>query len=321
MEITRELFLEQRGRRFGNANPERMQIAFWEWMVREGGGPHQVRELFSVPFKREDGPIWTFSRMGATRNVLPDGRTVSVGGEYDDYYDPDFCIYNDVVVQSPTGQIEIYGYPSDCFPATDFHTATLVDKQIVIVGCLGYKQSRRSGHTPVYLLDLANYQILEVRTAGENPGWIFKHEADLGLNGVINIRGGEVIQITGEKQRYRRSLDDYALDTKSWIWERTTKRNWRQFSIAQENGGFFLRDKHPKPEALLPRDIAYVRTSCEEWNGIRIVVAGVPVLLTVGVSFIDLVIEGDLPAETSQTLAEEIRSLAEAAMGSRCVFD
>jgi len=28
------------------------------------------------------------------RNQLPDGRLVSVGGEHEDYYDPDFCIYN-----------------------------------------------------------------------------------------------------------------------------------------------------------------------------------------------------------------------------------
>jgi hypothetical protein len=102
---------------------------------------------------------------------------------------------------------------------------------------------------------------------------------------------------------------------------RTTKRNWRQFSIAQEDGGLFVLDKHPKPEALLPRDIEYVRTSCEEWNGIRIAVAGVPISITVGVSFIDLIIEGDLPAETSQALAEEIRRLAESATGSHCVFD
>jgi len=321
VEITRELFVEQRSRRFGNANPERMQIAFWEWMVREGEGPHRVRELFSVPFKREDGPIWTFSRMGATRTRLSDGRTVSVGGEYDDSYDPDFCIYNDVIVQGPADQVEIYGYPSDCFPATDFHTATLIDERIVIVGCLGYQQSRRSGHTPVYLLDLGNYHIEEVRTVGESPGWIFKHDAELGSNGVINIRGGEVIQTKGEKQRYRRSLDDYTLDTRSWTWVRTTKRNWRQFSIAQEDGGLFVLDKHPKPEALLPRDIGYVRTSCEEWNGIRIIVAGVPISITVGVSFIDLIIEGDLPAETSQALAEEIRRLAESATASHCIFD
>jgi len=227
-----------------------------------------------------------------------------------------------VSVQRPSDQIEIYGYPADLFPPTDFHTATVVDERIVIVGCLGYQQSRRPGHTPVYSLDLGDYRISEVPTAGENPGWIFKHQADVDTNGAIKIWGGEVVQMTGDKrQRYRRSLDDYTLDTKSWSWVRTTKQNWRQFSICQESRGPFVLDRHPKPEALLPRNIDYVLTNCEEWNGARFIVAGVPVSLRVGISFIDLVIEGDLAGETCQNLAEEVRRNAEAAIGSRCIFD
>jgi hypothetical protein len=194
VEITPELFQQQRRRRFGETNPDRIQMAFWEWMVRQGEGPHRVRELFKVPFKPEDGPIWTFSRMGATRSQLPDGRSISIGGEYEDYYDPDFCIYNDVIVQGPADQIEIYSFPEDIFPPTDFHTATVVDNCIVIVGGLGYQRSRRAGSTPVYSLDLADYHISKLHTKGENPGWIFKHQADLETNGVIKIWGGDVIQ-------------------------------------------------------------------------------------------------------------------------------
>jgi hypothetical protein len=32
--IGQELFAQQRRPRFGNANPERMRVAFWEWMIR-----------------------------------------------------------------------------------------------------------------------------------------------------------------------------------------------------------------------------------------------------------------------------------------------
>jgi len=258
--------------------------------------------------------------MGATHTELPDGRIVSVGGEHEDYYDPDFCIYNDVVVQGPADQIEIYGYPTEVFPPTDFHTATEVDGRMVIIGGLGYQQSRRPGHTPVYSLDLSNYRISEQRTTGENPGWIFKHQADL-ANGMIKIWGGEVIQANGDKERYRRTLNEYTLDTMSWAWVRTTNRNWRQWSIRQENGSFFIQDGRPKPEALLPRNIDYERASCDAWNGARIIVEGVAVSLTVGVSFIDLIVEGDLSTETSARLAEEIRHNAEAATGRRCIFD
>src|SRR5262249_19817913 len=51
--------------------------------------------------------------------------------------DPDFCIYKDVIVQWPANQIEIYGYPVEVFPPTDFRTATAIDGCIVIVGGLG----------------------------------------------------------------------------------------------------------------------------------------------------------------------------------------
>jgi hypothetical protein len=120
MEITREIFDQQRRPRFGAANPERMQLPFWEWMIRgedqsrteddetdiimrDGKlkspyGPYRARDLFNVPLVREDGPIWTFDRMGATRTELSDGRIVCIGGEHEDWYDPDFHIYNDVVV-------------------------------------------------------------------------------------------------------------------------------------------------------------------------------------------------------------------------------
>ena len=169
-----------------------------------------------------DGPIWTFSRMGATETQLQDGRVISIGGEHEDFYDPDFCICNDVIVRRQEDRTEIYGYPEHIFPPTDFHTASLLDGRIVIVGCLGYQSSRRPGHTPVYLLDLVDYHISEVTTAGDNPGWIFKHEAELEADGVIRVRRGQVVHANGDGQRYRRNLEEYTLDTKSWTWGRAT---------------------------------------------------------------------------------------------------
>ena len=97
MDISRELFDQQRRPRFGNANPERMRLEFWEWMIRgeeepptegerrlagpgimmregtlkSGYGPYRARDLFKVALNCEDGPIWTFERYGATRNEYP----------------------------------------------------------------------------------------------------------------------------------------------------------------------------------------------------------------------------------------------------------
>src|SRR5262245_9796777 len=110
MVISREVFEQQRRPRFGTANPERMQLEFWEWMIRGGEeapsqdegvlgklgqmmrngilrsryGPWRSRDLFNVPANCKDGPIWTFDRMGPTQTELPDGRLVCIGGEHED---------------------------------------------------------------------------------------------------------------------------------------------------------------------------------------------------------------------------------------------
>lgn len=186
MEINKEIFEQQRRPRFGNSNPEKMQLAFWKWMIRGDGpqpgqpelimregklkssyGPYRPRDLFNVPSNLEDGPIWTFDRMGATRTGIPDGRLVCIGGEHEDFYDPDFCIYNDVIVFGSSGEFEIFGYPKEVFPPTDFHTASLVEGAIIITGGLGYLNGRQPGHTPVYMLDLENYRISRIETHGE----------------------------------------------------------------------------------------------------------------------------------------------------------
>ena len=110
-----------------------------------------------------------------------DGRILLIAGEHEDYYDPDFYIYNDVVVRHPDGRIDIFGYPRDVFPPTDFHTATLVGNDIVIIGSLGYLEERKPATTPVTVLDLETFTISKVVTSGPAPGWIHYHEAPLAL--------------------------------------------------------------------------------------------------------------------------------------------
>jgi hypothetical protein len=349
LEITREQFDQQRRPRFGNANPERMRLAFWEWMIRggensrtdgqkgfaqfdlklrdgklkSGYGPYRAREFFNIPLNREDGPIWTFDRMGATRTELADGRVVCVGGEHEDFYDPDFFIYNDVVILSPEGEIEIYGYPERIFSPTDFHTATLSGNRIIIIGCVGYIRARRAGWTPVFSLDLTGYRLTEIKTSGEMPGWISEHDANLDADGIITVSGGHVFQPSGGKQRFRRNFEDYALDINSGVWRRLTDRNWRQFSIRSEEKMPFVlaRDRYPKAEALLPRSIEHTVMLCDTSDRARFVIGGVPVALTIGVNAIEIIVEGDLPEELLARMAEDVRSNAEAVIQSRCFVD
>lgn len=345
MEISREVFDQQRRPRFGNANPERMHLAFWEWMIRgpasevieeHGGtyaaqfglmregklksvfGPWRVRDLFKIPLNRDEGPIWTFDRMGRTCTELPNGRTVCIGGEHEDYYDPDFCIYNDVVVIYPEGEIDICGYPKEVFPPTDFHTATLIGGQIILIGGLGYPEDRRPGHTPVYALDLSDYHISEIETSGEMPGWIWKQEADFDSAGRITIRGGEVFEDRESDHRFRRNLEDYSLDIRSGLWEQITNRNWRQFSIRRGDRKWF--DESPKPESLLPGNIEHTVVPCEDdWRSALIVVKEVPISFTVEMDAVQVVVQGDLSSELLLRIIEGVRSNAEAAIQAPCV--
>jgi hypothetical protein len=345
MKITKDVFNQQRLPRFGNSNPEPMRMEFWEWMIRgdenfekdeEGGlvglgfvmrdgklksgyGPYRARDLFEVPLHREEGPIWTFDRDGATRTELPDGRVVCIGGEHEDYYDPDFNIYNDVVVLGPAGQIEIYGYPNEVFPPTDFHTATLVGNQIIIVGGLGCREARRSGHTPVYSLDPSNYQISKIEASGEMPGWIFEHEAELQQNDIV-LRGGQFIEERGGEQLYRRNLEDLALDTRSGVWRRLTNRNWRQFSICQEKGGLFVLDHDVQVQDLIPKGSEPIAAAEGSHDERRFLVRGVPIRIIAGVKRIEIVVEGDLPAEIYCEMPEVFRSRVETLCKKKCAL-
>lgn len=150
--------------------------------------------------------------------LLPDGRTVLVGGEHEDWYDPDFCIYNDVIVHEPDGSIRIFGYPESDFPPTDFHTATLVGGAIHIIGCLGYPPDRES-QTPVFRLDLDTFRIERLVPKGESPGWIHRHRADRISDDEILVSGGLVEISPGGKS-------SLAGNDRSWILN-LARMSWR----------------------------------------------------------------------------------------------
>lgn len=333
------------GRVFGVANPERMQCAFWEWMIRgeeiapagegsleeiglmmregklkSGYGPHRARDLFQVPVKRGDGPIWTLERYGVTQTELPDGRVICIGGEHEDSYDPDFCIYNDVVVLQPDGEIEIYGYPNEVFPPTDFHTATLVGEKIVVVDCLGYGQDRRPGFTPVYSLDTSSYSISGMATTGTAPGWIFKHEAHQSASGVINLRGGQFVDSADDKKRVRRNCEEFALGVTTGSWMQLTERNWRQWSIEQEDGGLFVLRHDVQLKDLVPEGFERVPSTEENYREARFLLRGVPIRLIVGARWVEIVVEGELPEKIGRTMPEVFRNRVEVLCEKKCVL-
>ncbi len=218
--VSLEDFQQFRSRRFGTKNPELMNNPFWEGMIHSGLNAY--RAAVSVEGERNfdlgHSPIWCAERFGQSLTFLEDGRIVQVGGEHEDHYDPDFCIYNDILVHGPDGSIIIYGYPEDVFPPTDFHTATLIGKYIYLIGSLGYQGTRRYGETPVYRLDTNTFQMECISTTGDNPGWIYQHRAVQTAARDIRITGGKVVMEAADKEDHMDNGTDYVLNTETLTW-------------------------------------------------------------------------------------------------------
>ena len=235
--------------RYGTANPEKIQSELWVRCIREGWGGYALRKHFEAKGgvtgpkgaicrdyvhssyrDTEPGPFWSWERFGQTSTQLPDGRIIHIAGEHEDYYDPDFCIYNDVVVEYPDGRLEIYLYPKDIFPPTDFHTATLFGDHIILIGSVGYTDMRRVGETQVLKLNTRTLSIEPVITNGEGPGWISRHRAELLDDTHLLILGGKLETEKG----YVRNGELFLLDLATMRWKRMAHGNKSIFPITEE---------------------------------------------------------------------------------------
>lgn len=327
MTTNRELFLAQCKRRFGTRNPERTRLDHWEWMVRHGGGPYGVRkELGLEPnYPRCCGdeecglsdPDWCFSRFGMTRTGMSDGRIICVGGEHEDWYDPDFCIYNDVIVLRPaagqagvtldSGDVEIYGYPSDVFPPTDFHSATLVGERLILIGRLGYAAGEHSrDRTPVFALDTASYEIRELACSGEHPGWMYKHHASFDpISHTITVRGGMVHRPGVEQPLPFRVV--HRLHLGEMRWELISAMDeFRVFVIeAVRTGDAF---EAPRADDFKPASVPHTWLPPEDrgCDAFLLDVSGVRVTFEVLYTEVRVTIEGTLPTAVRDALLEDV---------------
>ena len=168
-------------RTFGTANPSLYSNPFYSYMIKEKFSPFDFEIYHDLDYKSYS-PMFTFEpRIGMSETSLPShGFTVFIGGEYEDFYDPHFLIYNDVIVKYDDGTVKHFGYPEDVFPCTDFHTATYYPAHncIYIIGRLGYFdfwKGNAKKETPVFKLDLQTFEISKIDYEGKSPGWIYDH--------------------------------------------------------------------------------------------------------------------------------------------------
>jgi hypothetical protein len=228
--IDPELFLKWRDTRRGTSHAQRMTNPVWQWLVRTRLDAYSASAEVTGAELCPGVPRWCCQRMGQTETRLPDGRTLLVAGEHEDHYDPDFYIYNDVIVLGSDDSIDIYGYPEEDFPPTDFHTASLVAGDLVLVGNLGYPRQRVAGTTQVLVLDPQTLRVRQIRSVGQLPGWISQHTAEVAGTDLV-IRGGTFFD-----EPVCENIDDWKLDTRSWRWQRLTDRQWTRVRFSRADG-------------------------------------------------------------------------------------
>jgi len=213
LETKVEVYHQQKKRVFGRANPELTNHQFWLDMIASGVVSYTPRAKYNdidCPH-----PIWSYERYGRTITELKDGRIIEIGGEHEDYYDEDFMIYNDVVVYNRDKSIDIYSYPKEIFPPIDFHTATLVDDNIYIIGSLGYIENRED-ITPIYCLSINNFSIKKIVTTN-HIGWISDHSSKH-IDNTIVVTNGSIWD--NEKLDLVQNNQTFILDLKNLSWKK-----------------------------------------------------------------------------------------------------
>ena len=353
-DIKKKEFAQWRKPRFGTDNPTKVRSIIWEYAVHTRKSAYVVNKKFKGPSSFDEGACWSFDRFGKSVTFMPDGREIHIAGEHEDYYDPDFYIYNDVTVIYPDERIEFYNYPKEVFPPTDFHSATLVDDTIILIGNLSYIDNRQIGQTQILLLDTNNYKIEKIKPTGLQPGWIHKHKAILSKDKKsIKILGGEIA--TGsDASLLVENIDEWELDLNTWEWKRLTKKEWRQFELTREdkklNNLFWVRQtlfsleagwqkeykrqrKHLKkeigfvPDVLLVKelylpDIEHKIVEQNERNDTYIIdINGVRVRFNEEMHSISMTIEGDLEDSIVQSLIKSIIGKLKALEGCEYTFE
>ncbi len=325
--IDRQTFERNRPFRFGRANPEWIHNAAWEYMIRTRQSSLAARGEHGVDDSFADQRDFCFARFGSSVTPMADGRLIVVGGEHEDFYDPDFIIFNDVIVLRPAagekdvtsdgGSIEIYGYPRLAFPPTDFHSATLVGDKIYLIGNGGYSEDRRYGTTPVFALDTGSYRIERVDVAGSAPGWISRHFASLSPDGrAIIVRGGKIDHGPGDES-YQNHEACYRLDLDRFCWELVSPR--------ERHRRFWFRC--PKPSMVAIDEVLESVLVGAHWLPGRddelapkyhLAFEGVRVKFEDGLSGLRMRVEGNLPRDVIDGWVAGMKSRLEEVTSEKC---
>lgn len=328
--VTRELFLEWRDVRRGKFPGEVMTNPVWRWLIDSNISAYRANTHFDGPSSYDGNAGWCFNRFGRSLTELPDGTKILIAGEHEDSYDPDFFIYNDVVIAHPDGSVEILGYPEDHFPPTDFHSATLIGGELILIGNLSYPHHGRIGETQVFAYDIATRRFRPIETSGDTPGWISRHEARLDERNGILISGGKIVHGRAPGS-YLENYDTWRLNLDDWSWQRLTHQPVERWEFVREDGG--APQLFPKRMARMtqlvgisvgPSDtpdfdgelldrlydppVPHEAVVEHDWSErMRYVIDGVPLHFNEEMRSITLTVVGELPSDMMEAYVNKVR--------------
>jgi hypothetical protein len=330
LEVSYTLFRRWQKARRGTVPAEDMTNPVWEWLFRGRIDPYHANELFKGRAPQFLGtpdvpnePRWAGCRMGQSRTELSDGRVFWIAGEHEDYYDPDFFIYNDVIIEYPHRELKVIGYPVETFRPTDFHSATATPSEDAI---------------------------LIMESFGNQPGWIHKHHAALSEDGLsIVVHGGEVLTSAG----FVENIDEWSLSLADFRWSRLTMRKWPRFQVARADGmrqhlfdyetlefhqqfpGIGGHDEDSLASELgaepnmaafqslytpsIKHEVVSLNPESDNaWRSRRILMRGVIVRFTEDMNCLTVTVEGDLDRSTVEAIAMEMQQKLELVEHADC---
>lgn len=214
----------------------------YNWLIQSRLYGSSIRQLINQHLNIDPAhAVWCFNRMGQSCTTLADGTEIYIAGEHEDYYDPDFRIYNDVVIIYPDQTIKLLQYPHQDFPPTDFHTASLDAEQqhIILVGSMGHPERRDLQTTQVAIFNLLTTQIKLIKTTGHAPSWLNQHEVIWIDNDVLEVSAGHVLLTVPEVDYplFIRNLYRWQLNTINWQWHKPEQSEYQHWYLCRQDQG------------------------------------------------------------------------------------
>ncbi|MFC4996057.1 hypothetical protein [Rubritalea tangerina] len=208
-----------------------MTNPFWSTVCRRSLMPIKPMPPSMSEFFRLQAML-SYERFGMSETKLEDGRTILIAGEHEDYYDPDFFIYNDVIVKDANERFKSSAIPKTSFQPLTF-TVPLSSATVSTSLAPWLHRQAQEKDTPVYYLDLKDYTIHQVNSGQALAG-------SSSMKRSTNSRPTPSPSIVGKRWIDSGDIIDnfskwqLKLDTKQWTL--VEERPWSQFRFSRKDG-------------------------------------------------------------------------------------